>query len=106
MYTISKHCYDHLSGDRPVMKPEVLARCVARLEPVFNRFDPETVHQVAVVIYRYATPKTLGYSKGDWLVLAVDIRTRKACSLYLRYSHQGKPAMAQVYVDAAGNPIE
>ena len=107
MLRISSHIiHDHLNGDRPLMSQDLMLDVVKHCETLVSRYDPRVVHQVAVVLFEYDEPQVLGRTEGDRLVLAIDIRTRVATTVFLRNTWQGKPSACQVMIDINGNEID
>lgn len=103
---LSKHAViDRLCGNRPLMSELTLQKLARVISHKVDRFDPNKIHQVAVLVKRYNKPFRLGNSEGDCLIIMVDIRTRCIPTVFLRNAFQGKPKMAQVMIDIKGNQI-
>lgn len=104
--TLSRHIVrDHLNGDRPLMSEALMLDIVKHASTLVGKFDPDYIHQVAIVLFEYDEPQVLGRTEGDRLILTVDIRTRIATTVFLRNTFQGKPKACQRMVDMEGNIV-
>jgi hypothetical protein len=103
--TITHHVIDRLTGIRPLMSVSTLHKVAQHISEIVDQFDPNTIHQVAVQVHTFDTPRKLGKSEGDCLIIPVDIRKRTIPTCFLRYARQGKPKMASVMIDMNGNII-
>lgn len=102
---LTSHVRERLTGKRPLMSELALEKIAQIIANKVDQFDPNKVHQVAVLVKRYERPFNLGNSEGDCLIIPVDIRKRTIPTCFLRYARQGKPRMAQVMIDIKGNRI-
>jgi hypothetical protein len=102
---LTSHVIERLAGSRPLMSELTLAKLAQVIAHKVDRFDPNKIHQVAVLVKRYDRKFQLGNSEGDCLIIAVDIRKKTIPTCFLRNHHQGKPRMAQVMIDIKGNVI-
>jgi hypothetical protein len=94
-----------MTGNRATFTKSMLDEIVRRIIPLLSEFDPATIHQVAVQIVKLPRPIKLGKSEGDCLIFAVDIRKMVIPTAFVRYQRQGKPKMAQAYIDLDGQKL-
>lgn len=87
------------------MSEALMLDIVKHVGTLVERFDPRQVHQVAIVLFEYDEPQEMRRTSGDRLVLAVDIRTQVATTVFLRNTYQGKPKACQVMIDLNGNVV-
>lgn len=102
---LTSHVIERLTGSRPLMSELTLQKLAKVIAHKVDQFDPNSIHQVAVLVKRYNKPINLGNSEGDCLIIPVDIRKRTIPTVFVRYHRQGKPKMAQVMIDIKGNVI-
>jgi len=100
--TLSNHVIHRMTGNRATFSKPMLDEIVRRIIPLVEKYNPDDIHQVAVQIVRLPRAIKLGNSVGDCLVFAVDIRKMVIPTAFVRHSWQGKPKMAQVYIDLDG----
>ena len=103
--TLSNHVIEQMTGNRATFTMAMIEQIRDLILPLLSKYDPAEVHQVAVQIVKLPRPVKLGYSKGDCLVFAVDIRKMVIPTAFVRYEWQGKPKMAQVYIDLDGREL-
>ena len=102
---VSPHVYSQLA-ERAKLDRNAVNQLARIVKPLVAKFDPKNVHQVAVQIVKLPRAIQVGYSKGDCLIVTVDIRTRTITTSFVRYQSQGIPKMAQVYIDLDGNILQ
>lgn len=103
--TLSQHVIYRMTGNRASFTAEMLNEIVRRIVPLLSDYDPAKIHQVAVRIVKLPRAIKLGKSEGDCLIFAVDIRKMVIPTAFVRYEWQGRPKMAQVYIDLDGTEL-
>ena len=103
--SLTSHVVERLTGIRPLMSVSTLEKIAKHISHKVDRFDPNSIHQVAVKVYQFKEPRKLGNSEGDCLIVAVDIRKRVIPTAFLRNERQGKPRMAQIMINLNGDVI-
>ena len=103
--TLTSHVIDRLTGTRPLMSLELLHEIAQHISTKLDRFDRNSVHQVALKVYTYDDTMQLGNSYGNCLIIAIDIRKMVIPTAFLRNEWQGRPKMAQVMINLDGEII-
>lgn len=102
---LSTHVIEQMTGNRATFSMAMIEQIRDLILPLLSKYDPAEIHQVAVQIVKLPRAIKLGYSEGDCLIFAVDIQKMVIPTAFVRYERQGKPKMAQVYIDLDGQEL-
>lgn len=106
---LTTHFIDQMTKDRFNISHENLIKLAEFIAPLAARFNPADFEQVAVMVSDFngkvLTAKD-NTSKGDCLILAVNIRRGTIPTGFLRFKSQGKPRLAGVLIDLDGNILD
>ena len=72
--TLTSHVIDRLTGTRPLMSLELLHEIAQHISTKLDRFDRNSVHQVALKVYTYDDTMQLGNSYGNCLIVLPILR--------------------------------
>ena len=104
----TQHVFDQLAIRPFITKAEFseVLRKVAKLAEGYTHLTDGWNGQLAVCIAVLDKPVNVGKSRGNRVILAVNMERRTIPTIFARNDWQGKPKSAAVLIDLEGNILD